>query len=454
MGAHTEELRRKYPAVDSLLEQYGEDTLWDYLKQVRHKELPSILPAEDLLDEVKAYLTPLFGVKAATEAAAVIERQRCISTASHHHMAFDWRIVQGALLYEQWLQIHGEKGAIVPIFAVANVNLKSAIYPRGVLLYDCNPMLSPLRIPIFPFRLRRCCVAGLKGISPEMVDSAQDQLAKACYAGTIRPELFDTVSELFETVLRSDAVQAYNHFWQQTAVINELLSQRYHSDRKSRHLWMDLETITAGLLQRDLMREEGIPYQILFHRKLRARILEKLDGVSGCWTGQTGGTHFFWGLDEAGILFPMRLMEQDSQTQLTGRDSLGAEHSIPFTAAQVTDRLRVRSLLPSLFLIFLELYFLRNYTVMGGHFQPAYLNSMKRGLVEATEELGLFEPERAVLRQKESHTILGMAYLLRDRGAERYLVSTAELWAAPVSGAELTQRLQIRMTDAYEQSPL
>lgn len=54
-----------------------------------------------------------------------------------------------------------------------------------------------------------------------------------------------------------------------------------------------METIAVGLLLKDIQRENAIPYQILFCQKLRERILEKLDDVSGCWTTPNGGTHFF-----------------------------------------------------------------------------------------------------------------------------------------------------------------
>ena len=138
MSEHLSALCEKYPAVRALLQEYGGEPLRGYLEQAVHKPLPSILPAEELLEEVRQTVKPVFGEEIAEEITALIQRQRCISTANHHHMAFDWRMVQSALLYEQWLRLHGEQGGVVPIFATANVSLKSTVYARGALVYDCN----------------------------------------------------------------------------------------------------------------------------------------------------------------------------------------------------------------------------------------------------------------------------------------------------------------------------
>lgn len=118
------------------------------------------------------------------------------------------------------------------------------------------------------------------------------------------------------------------------------------------------------------------------------------------------------------------------------------------------ESLKAGKLFPSLFIVFLELYFLRDYTVMGGHFQPAYLRAMRKGMVEAFEELCLFSEETEILRQKESLTILGMAYLMRDRGNGQYFVSTAELWEEPITREEMRNGLETSLSEAYEQSNL
>ncbi len=452
MSEHLTALCEKYPAVRALLEEYGGEPLRVYLEQAVHEPLPSILPAEELLEEVRHTVEPVFGEEMAKETAALIERQRCISTANHHHMAFDWRMVQSVLLYEEWLRLRGEQRGVVPIFATANVSLKSTVYSRGVIVYDCNLPEKMLRIPVFP--RWKSCVMGLEGIDCQRIEGFRKWLLKEKRAAAISDGMFDTLSDFCEEVLENKRVLQYGDFRRQTMVINDLLSQRYHFGRKVRHIWMDMETIAAGLLLKDIQRENAIPYQILFCQKLRERILEKLDGVSGCWTTPGGGTHFFWGLDKRAVRFPLRLQEESGQWALTGKNSAGETVRFPLEADSLKESLKAGKLFPSLFIVFLELYFLRDYTVMGGHFQPAYLRAMRKGMVEAFEELCLFSEETEILRQKESLTILGMAYLMRDRGNGQYFVSTAELWEEPITREEMRNGLETSLSEAYEQSNL
>lgn len=77
-----------------------------------------------------------------------------------------------------------------------------------------------------------------------------------------------------------------------------------------------METLTARLLERDLRMEDALTCQMLFRQELRASLLRELNGVSGCWTGDAGGTHFFWGLDRRTVLFPLRLRESAGTAEL------------------------------------------------------------------------------------------------------------------------------------------
>ena len=131
--------------------RHGGDTLLAYLGQLRHRPLPDILPSEDLLTEVRDYFTPFFGVETARECADVLRRRRCLSTANHHHPAFEYMTVQDTILCDQWLRLQGETGAIVPFLSCANPRLDNNVYPRGMLVYDCTAPGGCLRLPLYPF---------------------------------------------------------------------------------------------------------------------------------------------------------------------------------------------------------------------------------------------------------------------------------------------------------------
>ncbi len=450
MNENIAALRRAYPAIDRLLEQYGDCSLADYLGQIGHRKLPEILPSEDLLDAVRDYLRPVFGLETAERAAAVLRRQRCLSTANHHHLSFDYRCVQDTLLYEQWLRKSGEREGIVPVFAVSNVNLKNTVYPRGIVLYDCACPEKRLRLPLFPLCRKHACVAGIERVDPSLVHAAQERLWKEKTLGSISPAMYRAVSEFYGDILLSDAAQLCSSYRVQTTVVNEQLSRRYFTDRSPRYLWMPMEDIVSELLQKDLRQEEGLLNRLLFHPPLRDCLMGQLDGVSGCWTGVSAGTHFFWGLDSHGVLFAMHLETVQRKTLLVGTDSDGGTVTVPFTPEAICEKFKRRALLPSMFLDFLELYFLRDFTVFGGYYQPTYLQKMQAGMIRALETLDMFPGEAEIIGQKTSHITLGPTFLLRDRGDGPYFVSTAELLEEPISTAELEEALEMSVLDSYE----
>lgn len=448
MNEHIAELSRKYPAAAELLARHGDKTLRAYLGQLRHRPSPDILPSEDLLAAVEDYFTSFFGAKTAKECAAILRRSRCMTTANHHHPAFEYMTVQDTILCDQWLRLQGETGEVVPVVACANLSLTSTLYPRGMVVYDCTLPEGRLRLPLYSWKLRRPCVAAIGGIVPEMVDNVLKRLPQEVRQGSITARMGDTLERFCREVLLSEEVQRYDTLREQTTVINDMISQRYFTDRRPRYIWMPMETITARLLARDLRREGGILHQMLFREGLRTALLRELDGVAGCWEGNTGGTHFFWGLDSRGIRFPLRLWEEAGKTVLAGCSSLGEDVRVPFTPRALAEGMREQTLLPGMFLCFLEMHFLRDFTVFGGYYQPTYLAQMRRGMVQAMRELGGFDEEAAVIETKRSDMTLGLIYLLRSHGAGLFPVSTAELMERPVSTAEIEERLEMPVSEA------
>ena len=453
MNEASADFARNYPAAAELLRQHGGKTVLSYLEQLHHQPLPDILPSEDLLSEVRDYFTPFFGAETAEECAAVLRRCRRLSTSNHHHPAFEYLTVQDTILCDRWLRTQGEGGEVVPFFSCANPRIDSSVYPRGILVYDCALPEGCLRLPLYPFKLRRACVAAVQGISPDMVDSALDRLHQEARRGALTTRMAETTERLCREILLSDDVQRCGTLRDQTTVLNAMLSQRYFTDRKPQYLWMPMETLAARLLAKDLRTEGALPYRLLFHRELRAALLRELDGVSGCWTKDTGGTHFFWGLDRRAVLFPLRLREEAGAAVLAGRTSLGEEVTLPFTPQALTEGLRERTLLPCMFLCFLEMHFLRDFTVFGGFYQPIYLGQMRRGLVRVLRESGDFSEEAAVIAAKSSAMTLGLVYLLRSSGARTFPVSTTELLEKPVSASEIDARLQLPLSEALAHLP-
>lgn len=269
-------LAENYPAAAELLRRHGVETLHTYLGQLRHRSLPDILPSEELLDEVRDYFTPFFGAETAGECADVLRRRRCLSTANHHHPAFEYMTVQDTILCDRWLRLQGETGAVVPFLSCANPRLDNNVYPRGMLVYDCTAPEGCLRLPFYPFKLRHACVAAVEGISPDMVDNALNRLRQETRRGSCSLRTADALERFCREVLLSDRVQRCGTLREQTTVINAMLSQRYFTDRAPQYLWMPMETLTARLLERDFRTEAALTGQLLFRRELRAALLPGL----------------------------------------------------------------------------------------------------------------------------------------------------------------------------------
>ena len=251
-------LAENYPAAAELLRRHGGETLLTYLGQLHHRPLPDILPSEDLLTEVRDYFTPFFGAETAGECADVLRRRRCLSTANHHHPAFEYMTVQDTILCDRWLRTQGESGVVVPFLSCANPRLDNNVYPRGMLVYDCTAPGGCLRLPFYPFKLRHACVAAVESISPDMVDNALNRLRQETRRGSCSLRTADALERFCREVLLSDRVQRCGTLREQTTVINAMLSQRYFTDRAPQYLWMPMETLTARLLERDFRTEAAL----------------------------------------------------------------------------------------------------------------------------------------------------------------------------------------------------
>ena len=63
---------------------------------------------------------------------------------------------------------------------------------------------------------------------------------------------------------------------------------------------------------------------------------------------------------------------------------------------------------------------------------------------------GMFEGEAEIIESKANYMTLGLIYLRRGSETGGYPVSTAELLEAPVSAAEVEERLRMPVSAALE----
>lgn len=448
MSEHIAFLCQQYPAISDMIENYGDITINDYLSRIQHQCLDDIMPSDDLIDEIEAYFVPFFGPEIAMQAALATKKSKCLSTANHHHFAFEYMTVQENILFGLYQQLGKEQQCVIPFIAASNLNLTNTLYPRGLLLYDCN-IEGAMRIPLYHWKKKRECIARLESVAEQMVFKAKDRVYKEVKNNTISYRMGDTIIAFFDDVLLSDEVMKCKTLSDQTTIVNAMLSKRYFKDRQEMHLYMPLETLASRLLKRDLMHEDSLPYRILFNKKLRSLLINNLEGVAGCWTEDISGTHFFWGLDSRDILFPMHLTEENGESFLSGRNSLDEDVFIPFRRESILECLDKHLLLPGLFLCFLEIHLLRDFTVFGGYYQPTYLKQMINGVVRTLLDLKLFEREALIIKKKQNYMSLGITFLSGQNDFKKYPISTLELLKEPVETTLLEEKLRIFIKDSF-----
>jgi hypothetical protein len=165
---------------------------------------------------------------------------------------------------------------------------------------------------------------------------------------------------------------------------------------------LELEKLVARLLESDLFNPESLAWRVMFDRKLRKRVMARLDGERICWNrknldlrlrssveksqGQVSsngcGTLFFWGVDSSGRKIPLTL-ERDKQgiERLRGVDDRGETWEFPFTPSALMDGILGNQLIPSLFTCYLTVSLARGVVCLGGYYQTEYLPAIQQGIV-------------------------------------------------------------------------
>ena len=409
---------RKLPAINRIIERYGDATLDEYIQTLIPEAIPSYQSRDDLLDAIYQYTAPLLGESIARQAARDLDAYPVILTTNHHGVEFFSQTFQGRLIFSlnAIRQIHPIK--TVPVFSVGNIPLNNLIYPRGILLYHSKPKnlkKAPLKLPIFPDRLKRQMVSVTNAFDKKMIDKAVIRSHKmqhhkhhlsSSYVKTLHQLLhkeYCNVSVLSQTGYSDQAVILNNRIWKRLFPGMESLSEV---------VYLEIEKIVNILLHSDLHNPDSLVSRVLFDTELRQNVLRELDGIRACWESQKlarrmqidltvesqknripgGGTIFFWGVDHAKRRIPLHLETTAyGDSVLCGVDDFGHRWTIPFTTPEILQRLQEQTLLPSLFICFLALSFARGVTCVGGYFQCEYLPIMQQGLVTALRDSSGYE---------------------------------------------------------------
>lgn len=393
------------PVIKRILENYGQVTLADYLRQALLVCKDPLQPRDDLFEVVYRYAAPLLGEKIAVKVIQELKILPAVLTVNHHGVDFLAQSVQGSLIFSL-RKIGNNTAETVPVFACGNIALNNPTYPRGLLLYHADPQSAkltlPIRLPIFPDRYKRKIVTVVEAFDSKMLAGFEHRFDLMFREKKITEDLAFTVKKIISEDYRNPDVIKLKSYSQQAVVLNNLIWKRFYREavHATEMVCLELEQIAIQLLQADLYNESSLMWQIMFNPTLRTQVLSQLDGTKACWdraklakrtclssdiidNTSGSGTIFFWGVDDDGYRIPLLLVGSGRQAMLQGRDDRGKLWSFYFNKQDVIGGLKTGRLLPSLFTCYSTIGFARGVSCCGGYFQAQYLPAIQNGLVRA-----------------------------------------------------------------------
>ena len=439
---------KNLPIVNRAVCQYGDTYLIDYLKTLNLVAEASHQQRKDLIDTVRGYVGSLLGESLGRRAASDLHNYPIVLTANHHGVEYFSQTFQARLLFSLNAITGSTSRSTVLIFSFGSVALNNPTFPRGLLLYGVQPDILndiPLKLPVFPSRLKRIMVSTAPSFDQDMVGKARAEADR--FVDDKKISLAS--SRILHNILREDycakSVLKLPTYSQQAVVLNNRLWKRLFSTFKTIPdlIFLEIEKIASNLLKADLSNSNSLAWHLMFEPAVREKLLANLDTARGCWDRErlaqrlalpgavaaqknppnNCGTVFYWGIDPTGKRIPLSLESTPSGAKmLCGIDDSGNTWQLPYTPQAITEGLNENRLLPSLFTCFLVIAFARGITCVGGYFQGEYLESMKKAVLAALQGTTGYDDVAALVKLVPADRYLDSMLTVMAQVGEEYLV--------------------------------
>ncbi len=453
-----EDILKEAPLLRETIEKYGDMTLDEYCAYLAKEGQDvtwEIMETEDVADAVRDYLTPLVGGKLAKNVGNQVIKQKLLLTANHHEVEFCVQALHGNLLYDAVLQKMGFIKGIVPVFSNTTVNMSNENFPRGIQVYHTNTQME--RFPVFPFRQRNSLVAVAEGLKKEYLQQTKKNVLRNKVNKTLGPKMEQTIVKLIEEVYEDEKILSQSHYAKQAVLANQKIGKKLYQGTEKEFLYIELEDVTKRLLIKDLSKENSLVYKLLFDERYKQRLTDLLQGKTGCWdTKQGKGTWFFWGIDKKKRRVSMVPEIRGNQTWIQGKDMEGNSYAYEYEKENILRLLEEGQIIPGLFVSFLELFFLRSFTMAGGCFQSLYLEDMKKGICKTLESIGGYDKEIEILKKKKCFYLSGPMFLMGYQEKEKkkkqvFPMGTLEiLEQGGIREEQLRASMELTMRQAHE----
>ncbi len=272
------------------------------------------------------------------------------------------------------LSTNNPKGMIV--LSDSGVPMNNFFHKRGV-------RFDGTQLNLFPVKHRH----GIAYAMPKKNDFFIVKKAKELGFDEKKLGFLQKIENIWNETGHNTRVTDYNS---QVQRINYLMwKQLFSSDIQDKVpdvFYISNESVGTEMLINFLENKESVFYRLLCEKDIRDRFLKVFDGVTGCWDGDTRGTHFFWGLNdkfEAVKLY----VEGDKLVSKKG------DIIINFTPEDIIDALKNKKMYPSMFLVYGISVFHCGIRPLAGYGSVIYLSAMKEKWLEAMKNIYAEEAE-------------------------------------------------------------
>lgn len=464
-----DKVQQKASTIKRVLAEHGECSLDEYMQQLACSEYSSYQPASDVGDMLVEYVKPLLGDEIAQAARDELMALPLVLTANHHGVDFFAQSVQGTLLLSQRKIKSGNKtrkARTVPVFACGSIAMNNLTYPRGALFYTGTDEQLPLRLPIFPDRVKRQLVSRTAPFDQGMVDRAVARVDKLAAEGRISAELQGSMRTILTEHYSADEVLAQSSYSDQAVLLNSRIwREMMPRESDSELIYLELEQIALRLLQKDLSNKQSLIHILLFEQTVRAELMKLLNGAKGCWSGADlskqafeeklssgSGTFMFWGVDERGRRLSLGVDRINGVEVLRPVDSSAASWQIPLTPESIAEGLQQGRLLPSLFSCYTVISLARGVVCAGGYYQAEYLPVMQQGVVAALNSGKRYSDVASIVQRVVTSCYLSGMQMVMAADGQSGLVPAGPIEiiaGGGLSGAELKQLSLLSVRQAH-----
>lgn len=383
------------PAINRVLQQ-GEQRLDAYVQSLVPDAEEAYQPHSEVADAAARYCAELLGDELAGVLRDELIRAPIALTANHHGVDFFAQSVQGTLGLSL-RQIDRQPARTVPVFACGSIAMNNLTYPRGLLVYQVDGE-APLRIPVFPDRVKRQAVARASPFDTAMLQRSEQRITKLARDGVLTLPLAEALNDVLQNY-RDHGLPDPASYSDQAVILNHRLWQRLLPAQGAAQLvYLELERLSLPLIIQDLQDDNSLLSILLFNDQVRGSLIQALQGTKGCWqnadllkqaydqqnagSSVSQGTFMFWGLDPRGRRFPLGLEVRQQQLWLRSMDAT-VDWRIAATVDALGAALQRGDLLPSLFTCYTVISLARGVVCAGGYYQAEYLPQIQRGVITA-----------------------------------------------------------------------